>query len=144
MSAEESLRVAQMNFRAMNTHDLDRYAETLDEAIVMESDAFPAPVTGREAAGHVMQSYYTAFPDLHFEVEREIASGEYTAVCWRATGTHQGDLNGIPPTNRQVQFHGCSVVQIQEGKIVHSWVYSDTLVLMQQLGVIPIPGQTST
>jgi predicted ester cyclase len=51
--------------------------------------------------------------------------------------THNGDLMGIPPTRRRGETHGCSVVEIRDGKAVRTWVYWDTAHLLRQLGVMP-------
>jgi predicted ester cyclase len=48
---------------------------------------------------------------------------------------------GIPPTGKQVKIAFIEISRVQNGKLVESWVQSDQLGLMQQLGVIPTPGQ---
>jgi predicted ester cyclase len=55
---------------------------------------------------------------------------------WTATGTHRGDLKGVPPTNRRAVTNGCSVTQFKNGKAVHNWLYWDTGHLLKQLGVL--------
>ncbi len=79
--------------------------------------------------------YFKAFPDLHFDVEQIITSGDYVVGRWRATGTHKGEFNGIEPTNRCVNARGCTVSEIKNGRFVKSATYSDQLALLQQLGV---------
>jgi predicted ester cyclase len=56
-------------------------------------------------------------------------------------GTHQGVFQGIPPTGRPVTLTGISIWRVNGGTIVESWHELDTLGLIQQLGVIPTPGQ---
>jgi predicted ester cyclase len=53
------------------------------------------------------------------------ASGEHVVTQYTATGTHNGDLMGIPPTRRQAEVHGCTVAEIRNGKVVRSYVYWD-------------------
>jgi len=83
--------------------------------------------------------YMQAFPDLHFEIEQIFSSGDYVTLRWRATGTHRGELMGIPPTNRPAETHGCTVEEMRDGKMVREWVYWDTGNLLRQLGVLPAP-----
>ncbi len=70
-------------------------------------------------------------------MEHEFASGDQGAVCWRVTGTHQGDFAGIPPTGRRVDYHACEIFQIRVGKIVRARTYLDTGTILRQLGVLP-------
>ncbi|PYX38616.1 MAG: hypothetical protein DMG75_03450, partial [Acidobacteria bacterium] len=56
---------------------------------------------------------------------------------WTATGTHNGDLPGIPRTGRRFSVTGMTIARIRNGKFVESWGNWDTLRLMQQLGVVP-------
>jgi predicted ester cyclase len=58
-------------------------------------------------------------------------------------GTHQGDFQGIPPTGKPVTFTSIDVYHIAGGKIVEVWSQIDLLSLLQQLGVVPAPEQTS-
>ncbi|MBI4233564.1 MAG: ester cyclase [Chloroflexi bacterium] len=48
---------------------------------------------------------------------------------------------GIPATRRQITMTGIVVDRVVGGKIVERWDVTDVMGLMQQLGVIPAPGQ---
>ena len=85
--------------------------------------------------------FRVAFPDLTVTVEDLVAEGNKVAARWIWGGTHRGDMMGIPPTNKQVAATGTSIHRVAEGKIVESWFNFDALGMMQQLGVVPTPGQ---
>ena len=53
------------------------------------------------------------------------------------TGTHQGDLMGIPATGKSVEFGGTDIIRIRDGKIAEHWGSTDTMSLMQQIGAVP-------
>lgn len=135
MSETDNRRMTEEAFAALNAHDADRYVKNLDDSYVLESDAFPAPVRGREGAKQVVAAYFKAFPDFHCEAEQVITSGDHVVVRWRVSGTHKGEYNGISPTNRQISARGCTVIEIRNGRVVKSAMYSDQLALLQQLGV---------
>jgi predicted ester cyclase len=61
-------------------------------------------------------------------------------TCWRAIGTHTGELLGIPPTGKPVDVTGIWIDRVQGGKIVEEWGVSDQLGMLQQVGVVPPPG----
>jgi steroid delta-isomerase-like uncharacterized protein len=139
MSQQDNLRVAREIMRIWSAHDLDNYAKLLDEKYVAESDTIPALVQGRAGAREFMKVYVTAFPDLRLDTEQMLASEDFVVTRWRATGTHNGPLMSIPPTNRKVVTHGCTVSQYRNGRPAHDWIYWDTGNLMRQLGVLPSP-----
>ena len=52
-------------------------------------------------------------------------------------GVHEGELFGIPPTNRPMKVTGITILRLEGGKIVERWVEVDMLGALQQLGVVP-------
>ena len=135
MAEKDNLELVRKSFDAWNAHDPVRYSKLLDEKYVQESDTLPQAITGREAGREAMQMYLKAFPDLHLDVEQLLTSGDYVVVRWTGTGTHRGELMGIPATNRPGVVRGCNIVEVRRGHIVHEWVYWDTGHLLRQLGV---------
>lgn len=137
MAEQDNRRLAREAFDAWNAHDPERLAKLIDEKYIGESDTLPGPISGVPGMREFMKIYITAFPDLHFDLDQMLAEGEFVATRWTATGTHGGDLMGIPPTNRRAVTHGCTVGQFKNGKSVHDWIYWDTANLLRQLGVAP-------
>jgi len=82
-----------------------------------------------------------AFPDMQAKLEDMVAEGDKVACRYTATGTHSGEYMGVPPTNKQITVTGIHIDRIAGGKVVETWDYSDMLGVMQQLGIIPSPGQ---
>ncbi len=95
----------------------------------------------REGQKQRISSFRKGLPDLHLAVENMIAEGDKVVIRWRIHATHQGNLMGVPLTGKQVTITGIDIVLLAEGKIMEHWGESDTLGLMQQLGVVPAPGQ---
>jgi len=75
--------------------------------------------------------------DWHFTVDELIGENDRVMVRWTFYGTHQGELSGLPPTNRQVVYSGINIFRIVEGKIAEIWDISDRLWMWQQLGLLP-------
>ncbi len=94
-------------------------------------------VQGPEAFKAYVAGYRAAFPDIHWTVEDQIAEGEMVVTRLTGTGTHQGELMGIPPTGLPITVTAVATVRIAQGKIQESWNSWDALGLMQQLGVMP-------
>ena len=97
-------------------------------------------ILGPEGFKQVATMFRTAFPDIHYAIENQIAEGDMVATRWAVTGTHKGELMGIPPTGVQATSTGISIYRIANGLIEEDWTNVDFLGLMQQLGVIPPTG----
>jgi len=101
----------------------------------------PEMQRGRDAYKQINNMFRAAFPDLSVTVEDLVAEGNTVSARWIWGGTQRGEMMGIPPTNKQVSATGTSIHRVAEGKIVESWFNFDSLGMMQQLGVVPTPGQ---
>jgi steroid delta-isomerase-like uncharacterized protein len=96
-------------------------------------------IRGLRNVKHSMSEYLNAFPDLHYALDDLIVEGDKVVVRCTVTGTHKGEFMGVPPTNRKVKLQAIAIDRVVGGKIVEEWGLSDTLGLMQQLGVVPTP-----
>jgi steroid delta-isomerase-like uncharacterized protein len=67
--------------------------------------------------------------------------GEHVWLEWTMTGTHVGELMGIPPTHRRVEgLLGCSHYTFgADGLIAQDEVYFDSATMQRQLGLLPEP-----
>jgi predicted ester cyclase len=77
----------------------------------------------------------TAFPDYHLRIDRMVAEDDKVGAQFTQGGTHEGELMGIAPTGRTVEWTETGILRFEGGKIVETWFESDILGLMQQLGV---------
>lgn len=99
----------------------------------------PSAPSGREGLRWLIQMYRTAFPDIHVQVDDQIAEGEKVLTRITIQGTHQGQFMGIAPTNKKVKVGALVVTRFKDGQNVEGWAELDRLGLMQQLGVVPTP-----
>jgi steroid delta-isomerase-like uncharacterized protein len=99
----------------------------------------PGPV-GFKQFGSV---YFTAFPDLRITIDDQVAEGDRVVTRWTSHGTNTGSLFGMPATNKSATITGITISRIVDGKAVETWTNFDNLGMLQQLGVVPAPGQAS-
>lgn len=92
---------------------------------------------GREGNRQRYAEVAAAFPDVHYTVKDLVAEGDLVAVRYTLTGTHRGELQGIPATGNRVSFSGISIYRISDRLIAEAWNSFDKMELMQQLGVVP-------
>jgi steroid delta-isomerase-like uncharacterized protein len=98
-------------------------------------------IRGRENFKQMLDMYCAAFPDYYLAIEEMFAEGDKVVTRYTFTGTQKGEFMGIPPTLKQVTFTGIDIHRLASGKIVEDWGNMDLLGMMQQLGVVPSPGQ---
>lgn len=75
------------------------------------------------------------FPDFHNEiVELTVGEGEpCVAARLRFTGTHRGELLGLEPTGRAIEYDGAAFLRSAGGRLVSAWVLGDLNSLLEQL-----------
>lgn len=79
-----------------------------------------------------------AFPDRVDVIEEVIAEGDRVAMLFRITGTHSGNLYGIPPTGKKVNVLEAAILRIAGGRVTEGWFMADEAGLLKQLGA-PMP-----
>jgi predicted ester cyclase len=76
---------------------------------------------------------HTAFPDLRATIETQLADGDWVISRCVFRGTHRGELMGLPPTGRKVEFQVIAMNRYSNGKSVEEWGIRDIHGLLQQL-----------
>jgi predicted ester cyclase len=99
------------------------------------SPSAPQLAPGPEGVRAIAGQFRSAFPDFHMTIEDLISEEDIVVGRFLQGGTHQGELFGIAPTGRTVQFSEVGILRIAGGKVVESWYETDLMGLMQQLGV---------
>ena len=94
-------------------------------------------IHGLDGHRQLYDTFTTAFPDFNLAIEELLAEGDSVAFRFTLSGTHEGDLMGVPPSGNQVSVNGFGTFRITGGKIAENHFGWDTLSLMQQVGAIP-------
>lgn len=63
-------------------------------------------------------------------------------TCGTFTAKHLGEFQDLPPTGKQIRLAIMHIDRVENGKIVEHGGQGDALGLMQQLGIIFLPGPT--
>ncbi|MBD3616063.1 MAG: ester cyclase [Gracilimonas sp.] len=77
--------------------------------------------TGREAIKNFISTLLQAFPDLEVTIEPVLAEGDLVGWQRTHTGTHRGQIMGIPASNQQITWENLIISRIVDGKIVEEW-----------------------
>ena len=139
MSEHENIEISKKQAAAFNARNLDEYLSHIDESYVGESESPLSPIRGREGVRKNVEMIFAAFPDVRIEIEQVLASGDFVVTRSVVTGTHKGNFNGIPATNKPVKIRVCTVTEIRNGRAIRGRLYADNATLYQQIGVLSLP-----
>jgi steroid delta-isomerase-like uncharacterized protein len=78
-----------------------------------------------------------AFPDFVITINDMIAEDDKVVLVWTFIGTHKGELMGIAPTDKLIEFDGIYLYRFKDGKLVERSGKRDMFKLMSQLGAVP-------
>jgi len=142
MSAEENKAIVRRMIEdAWNKGNMAVVDEIVPTSYIGHDPSYPMPIQGPEGFKQWVSIARAAFPDFQITVEDMIAEGDKVVGRISIRGTNTGSLMGMPPTGKQVAFSGIFIRRFAGGKFVEGWDVNDAMSLMQQLGVIPTPGQ---
>lgn len=99
-------------------------------------EKYLAAVPGKEGFKQFLSNFFTAFPDVHADIEHIVAEDNLVIVFLNFTGTHKGMFQGRPPTNKTVKIRSVDLYKVENEKIVEHWDVVDQLDLLQQTGAI--------
>jgi steroid delta-isomerase-like uncharacterized protein len=97
----------------------------------------PRGEVGPAAFARTAVELRTAFPDIRFSVEDIVEEGDRVAVRWTWTGTHRGPFRGFAPTGRRISNAGFGIFQLRGGRIARSWILTDRLGFVEEVGAVP-------
>lgn len=96
----------------LNRHELGRAAEFLAADFVGHFAGAPVLVRGVEGWRQMFGGFLAAFPDYRETVHDVLAEGDRVVARITFSGTHRGELMGLPPTGREVAVGGMAFLRI--------------------------------
>jgi steroid delta-isomerase-like uncharacterized protein len=112
--------------------------ELVDELFApefVEHEELPSLPPDRRGVRDFLKMFRHAFPDLSFTVEHLVSEGDLVSVYVTMRGTHKEDFLGVQATGRKIAVRTFDLFRIRDGKFVEHWGVTDTMAMMQQLGV---------
>jgi steroid delta-isomerase-like uncharacterized protein len=88
-------------------------------------------VRGREAFKDYMQLVRSAFSDFQNTVEQVLHCDTHVVARLTYTGTHDGALLGISPTNRRIVYPGIAIFRTDGHWFLEGYVVGDRLTLFE-------------
>jgi predicted ester cyclase len=119
-----------------NGRRYDLIDELVSDEFVDHVDLPGIEGTGRARYAASVRAVHAGFSDYHEHIEQIVAEDDRAVSYVRITGTHDGDLFGLPPTRRRVDYLSMGLLRFRDGLVVERWGLGDGLTQMQQLGLL--------
>jgi steroid delta-isomerase-like uncharacterized protein len=120
--------------QTLNDHDLDTFAELLDDQYI-NHNRYAQP--GKDGSVGVFAAFLNAFEDFRVEVDDVIEDGATLVGRYTYRGRHTGTFMGIPASGAQIEMHSIDIWRVRDGRLHEHWDELNTLELFQQIGAIP-------
>lgn len=138
--SEQNKQIARRFIAAFMANDAATLTQVVAADVADHSRPPGQPPTDRQALLDAVAAFKQGFPDLDTTIDREVVDSDMVVQYGVMTGTHSGNLMGIPPTGKAVSILWMDMHRIQGGQIVESWHLED-IAGMLQLGVTPSAGR---
>jgi predicted ester cyclase len=92
-------------------------------------------MTNQQFANFLKKFYLKPFPDFYLSIEDQIAVEDRVITRVYLQGTHKGEFEGVPPTNKKVKVLGITIDRIIDGKVKEMWHEAAIWGLLRELGV---------
>lgn len=99
----------------------------------------PGIPQGREGIKAIAMALRKGFPDIKFKIDHQIAEGDFVASYVTVSGTHKGEIFGMPATGKHATWAEAHFVKVVNGKLTEHWGVQDQLGMLRQLGLAPDP-----
>ncbi|MHA2231113.1 MAG: ester cyclase [Candidatus Hodarchaeales archaeon] len=114
----------------LNKGNFTAYGDCFPAAFIFNGSSFDV-----QQLAAMRESLFRIFPDFHLTIEDQIAEGDKVVTRVIFHGTHKGELMGVIPTGKQVEYAGIAIDRISDGKVTEMWHVSDDLGMLRQLGL---------
>jgi steroid delta-isomerase-like uncharacterized protein len=121
-SAQANATLVRESVDALNTGDKNKLLTVVAPDIVIHYAEMPDPLHGRETWQQGFELMKRAFPDLEAQIDDLVAADDKVALRLTLSGTHQGEFQGIPATERTIRYVSHEFYRVRDGLIAEEWI----------------------
>jgi len=123
-------------YATWSTGDPDKVIEFFANGAVFEDLASDAKFEGRDAIRPFAVLTYNGGPDFCVVPQQIVVNGSHAAASWIMSGTHSGDLPGLPATGKTFEVRASSIIQTRASQILHITDYWNPVSFQKAVGLV--------
>ena len=108
-----------------NGGDIDGFGEALADDFV-EHEETPGLASGKDGVLEFFRIQRAAFPDLRMDPQDVLVSDDKVVIRSKLTGTHQGELMGIPATGKSIDVQLIDMIRFGDDGLARGTGESST------------------
>jgi predicted ester cyclase len=115
--------------------DADRYQELermMDSDHQFNNPMTPAPANKEQHLGMIKMMSSTFTGNKH-HLDAIVGEGEWVTARGRVSCNHSGEFNGVPATNKRIEFSWIDVMHVVDGKVKEEYFEMNPMSIMQQI-----------
>ncbi len=124
---------------AWNAHDVHRIGSMHAPDMVFENHTAGERAEGEEALAHIA-GIFESWPDIEFRARRLYVREDLVVQEWTASATHVKPLSRgeivAEPSGKRIEWEGMDVIPFENGKVKRKDVYSDSVSILRQVGLL--------
>ncbi|MDU8942667.1 ester cyclase [Ovoidimarina sediminis] len=136
----ETERIVRQFHESWDMRDPERGMAVIADDCRFEDVARGEAQPGPAAYKADYERWRTAFPDGEVKVTNVIVDGDWAVVEFLNRGTQTGPLQSslgtFPPSGKRMEARYCSVMRVENGKVVEGRDYYDSATVARQLGLV--------
>ena len=110
----------------------DQYFRLYSEDVVLHGYQGVEP--GLESVKQFYYAFWKVFPDARVTAQDLIGEGDTLVARYVITGTMHETFMGVAATGQRISLPGISILHFRNGRCFERWTYSDSLLLLEQIG----------
>jgi len=123
----------------LNNGDVDGYINTLYAPEAVFHGFPPDFAADRDGIAEFFRALRAGVPDATISAADLLTDGDRVAVRFVLTGTHIGELFGVPPAGARINAEGITILRFAGDRVVERWNRLDDIAFLSQIGAMPAP-----
>lgn len=117
--------------------DVEHLLSLFTDDCIYEDVTFGVVNHGKAELKSFADGIFAAFPDFKVQNNTRFVAGDWAGMEWIISGTHEGDLPGMPATHKRFSIRGVSILQFETDMIKRCSDYWDLATFLKQVGIMP-------
>ena len=109
-----------------NNQNLDILNQVFTEDVKMHLGGMDYNLKGiPEVLEKYIHPTFVAFPDIQHGYDKLLIDGDMVSMMFWGEGTHKGEYDGVPPTNKVLRYRGMAFFRMEGNRIAEVWTHSN-------------------